>query len=152
FPPGSAERDACIDQAQSVAFACRDSAHEQAGPGFHACRQAFRQCAEACPPNDPPDEGGVRACLKDARHAFRECKADCREEFQLDKDTCLNRDHDCVEACRADRETCREPIVSALRAALDACESTKDAAIANCRLLYPPGSPERDACVDQAQL
>lgn len=41
--------DGCIDQAQVVAFICRDDAREAARPGFHACRDAFRACVRpAC--------------------------------------------------------------------------------------------------------
>lgn len=44
------ERDACVDQAQLAAFACPDAAREAAKPGLRACREAFLDCAVACPP------------------------------------------------------------------------------------------------------
>ncbi len=47
------ERDACIDPIQVVAFQCRDAAREVARPGLVACRQGFRDCAQACPPPAP---------------------------------------------------------------------------------------------------
>ena len=44
---------ACIDQAQAVAFQCRDDAREAAKPGFEACRQAFKACVQGCPAASP---------------------------------------------------------------------------------------------------
>jgi len=45
--------DGCIDQAQAVAFGCRDDAREAARPGFQACRQAFKACVLGCPAASP---------------------------------------------------------------------------------------------------
>jgi hypothetical protein len=45
--------DACIDQAQAVAFQCRDDAREAAKPGFAACRQAFKTSVQGSPPASP---------------------------------------------------------------------------------------------------
>lgn len=48
----SEARDRCIDAAQTDAFRCRDDARELVKPDLSACRDAFRDCARACPP--PP--------------------------------------------------------------------------------------------------
>src|SRR2546426_10903098 len=46
-------------------------------------------------------------CARDAKIDYLECLGQCQEGFQAAKDACLNRDHRCVEACRAEREDCR---------------------------------------------
>jgi hypothetical protein len=51
FPDDPAGLDQCIDNAQLKAFVCRDSAREQAGPGFESCRQQFKTCVQTCPPS-----------------------------------------------------------------------------------------------------
>jgi hypothetical protein len=153
FADGTAELDACIDQAQGVAFACRDAAREGVAADLQQCRRDFRACVDTtCPPEEPVDLATFRACKLDARDVLRRCVAGCREDFQLDKDTCLNRDHDCVEACRAARSDCRAPILEAHEAALVVCADERQSAIEVCRSLYAADTPERDACVDQAQL
>jgi hypothetical protein len=89
-------------------------------------------------------------CIPSATSAARECNSGCVEGRQSAVDACLNRDHACVEACRAGREDCVQ--ATGLEAALDACNATQTAAVHQCRLDNPKGSPERDACIDQAQL
>ena len=47
---GTPERDTCIDDAQGVAFGCRDTCREQLDrEGLIACRAQFRACITACP-------------------------------------------------------------------------------------------------------
>jgi hypothetical protein len=153
FADGTAELDACIDQAQGVAFACRDAAREAVQGDLRRCRRAYRGCvSDTCPPETPVDPAAFRACKLDAKDLMLRCVAGCREEFQLAKDTCLDRDHACVEACRAERTDCRAPILAVLDAALDVCATDRQAAIDTCRTLYAADTPERDACIDQAQL
>ncbi len=152
YPAGSPERDACVDQAQVVAFQCRDSAREAAKPAIKACRAGFRTCARACAPNQPPNPIGRKQCLAGAVADYKSCQADCREDFQVAKDACKNRDHACAEGCRADRAECRRPTLEQLQTAIDDCNATRDAAIANCRSLYGEGTPERDQCIDNAQV
>ena len=153
YPDGTPERDACIDQAQVVAFICRDGAREIARPGLKTCRRAFRICVSTeCPPDAPVDRATARACKNDAKHIYEGCVMDCREEYQLAKDTCLDRDHACVEACREIREACRQPILEVRDLAIDACNDDRANAIETCQSLYEPGTPERDVCVDQAQV
>jgi hypothetical protein len=153
YADGTPERDQCIDQAQVVAFMCRDQAREDVGPELRACRRAFKSCIRTqCPPEVPVDRNTARACKLDAKDIYKACKQDCREEYQLAKDTCLNRDHECVEGCRATRQACRQPIVDVRDAAIDACNAARAAAIDICRDIYDPQTPQRDACVDQAQI
>lgn len=155
FGPGTAERDTCIDQAQVVGFQCRDGARETAKPALRVCRTTFKSCARACGPADPLDPldpVNMKQCRLDAKVAFAAAKANCREEFQFSKDACRNRDHDCVEACRAIRHDCTGPIFDAFEVAKQACNVTRDVEFANCGNLYADGTPERDACIDQAQV
>ncbi len=153
YLPGTPERNTCIDQAQVVAFECRDTVKEVARPALRICRSTFKACAKACGPVDPLDPPvDPRQCRSDAKVAFEAAKAVCVEDFQIAKDACLNRDHECVEQCRAVRQDCKGPILDALEQAKDACRATRDLEVANCRNLYADGTPERDACIDQAQV
>jgi hypothetical protein len=153
FAEGTAELDRCIDQAQGVAFACRDAARETVAEDLRLCRRAFRACVQTtCPPETPVDPAVFRACKLDARDVMRRCVAGCREDFQLDKDTCLDRDHACVEECRTARTACRAPLLALFEAAVQLCADARQSAFDVCRSLYAAGSPERDACVDQAQV
>jgi hypothetical protein len=153
YEDGTPARDQCIDQAQIVAFMCRDEAREAVGPELRACRRAFKRCIWTnCPPDVPVDPHTAKACKDDAKDIYKACGQDCREGYQLAKDTCLDRDHECVEDCRAIRQGCLQPILDIRDAAIDACNATRAAAIDICRNLYDPQAPERDACVDQAQI
>jgi hypothetical protein len=150
YADGTPERDTCIDNAQVDAFQRRDAAREVAKPGLVQCRRDFKLCVRTnCPPLSVPDRAGVVACKADARDVRDDCFAACVEEKQLGKDACLDRDHLCVEACRGDRETCRQPFVDARAADLADCKSARDAAIDACPA---PGDPARDGCVDQVQV
>ena len=150
YADGTPERDTCIDDAQVQAFQCRDAAREKARPGIVACRHGFKVCVRTnCPPTSAPDPSGVKACKQDARDLRDICVADCVEGRQNGKDLCLNRDHDCVEGCRATRDQCRAPFVAQRDGAIADCNATRDQAINdNCP---PPGDEGRDGCVDQAQ-
>jgi hypothetical protein len=150
---GSIGLDQCIDQAQVVGFQCRDAAREAARPALDACGEAFGGCARACPPADPATEVvNPRQCRRDAKAAYKTCKASCRETLQFQKDVCRNRDHDCVEACRAARDTCREPVETDLETRITQCRTARDAAIQNCRALFADGTAEQDQCIDNAQV
>jgi hypothetical protein len=149
---GTPELDQCIDQAQVTGFLCRRAARTAAKPALKACRVGFRACAQACPPPvDPAEVVDKVQCKLDAKGVYLACKAAAREAFQAQKDLCLNRDHACVEVCRADRDTCREPVENQLDADIAACNATRDAGVGNCVLLYPEG-PDRDACITAAQV
>lgn len=143
------ERDACIDNAQVAAFICRDTARENNHAEIKACRQAFRACAGLCGPANPPVD--VAACKAAAKDAYKGCKADSREDFQLEKDICRGLDHNCVEACRATRDLCNDTPQAALDAAIAVCNAARDAGVQTCRDTYPAG-PDRDTCIDQVQV
>jgi len=152
YSAGTPERDHCIDQAQVVAFQCRDSAREAAYGALKLCRSAFKTCARACPPADPPSSVDPAQCKADAKAAYAACKEACREDFQLAKDICHNRDHACVELCRDARDVCLQPVIAQLVSAITLCKATRDVEVQNCRDLYAEGTPERDTCIDNAQV
>jgi hypothetical protein len=146
-----AELDACIDAAQVTAFLCRKTARRNAQPFIAACRTGFRACAQACPENPDAGENVDKVqCKIDAKNGYLACKAGCREAFQEQKDLCLNRDHACVEGCRAGRDACRQPVEDQLDAAIASCNATKDAAVQDCKNTYPEGSQEREDCIIDA--
>lgn len=151
-PAGSVERDACIDQAQVVAFQCRDDAREVARPGLRQCKRLSRYCARSCQRNEVPDRAAVLLCKDEAKQALLDCKAGCKEDLQVAKDACRNRDHACAEACRENRDTCKQPFLDQLAADIAACKGVRDADIQICKDLYGEGTPERDTCIDRAQV
>lgn len=155
---GTAERDACIDAAQVDAFECRDSARELARPLLKQCRKNFRTCAKACPAPGPAEPTlDPKGCLRDANAAAKVCTATCKEEFQVAKDDCKNRDHECMEQCRADRGTCREPVRAILNADLADCATDRATGVGDCDTQYPAPRDETaaiafDQCVDGVQV
>jgi hypothetical protein len=96
-----------------------------------------------------------RPCVRDARHEFKICRTECREEFLADKDMCRNIDHDCADLCRADLGECLDgpdgPLTR-LEACRMVCLDTLDAAKESCRDRFAKGTPERDQCIDAAQI
>ena len=48
YDRGTHERDVCVDQAQVVAFTCKDACREQYRPPLTACRDAFKSCIIGC--------------------------------------------------------------------------------------------------------
>lgn len=151
-PAGSQALDECIDRAQVDAFQCRDQARENNKGELKACRAAFRACAEACPPSGLPVPPDPAQCKQDAKLFYKACKAGCLDDLQVQKDACRNRDHACVEVCRAERETCRALVKAPLDAAIDVCNVARDAARQTCRDKYAPDTPELDQCIDNAQV
>jgi len=94
--------------------------------------------------------GGVGQCITMASDEYKECKSDCKEAFQAAKDACTNKDHVCVDACREGRASCIED--TGLEVAIDACNDGREVAVATCKSIYGPDTPERDQCIDNAQL
>jgi hypothetical protein len=119
---------------------------------MRACRTGFRACARACALPTLLDPTAVSQCKQDARDAAKTCQANCREDFQVAKDACHNRDHACVEQCRIDRGTCRDPILTQLAADIAACNAERDARFQNCHSLYGDGTPELAQCIEAAQV
>jgi hypothetical protein len=95
-------------------------------------------------------DAGVRPCIREAKGDARECAAVCKEDFQTAKDACLNRDHACVEVCRANRAQCR--LDTGFDAAIESCKDGLEERRALCRSQHAAGTPERDACIDAAQV
>jgi len=145
------ELDGCIDGAQVTAFLCRRTARKTAKPAITACRVGFRACAKACPTVGDVVIDKVQ-CKIDAKNAYLGCKADCREAFLEQKDLCLNRDHACVEGCRAGRDSCRQQPEDDLDAAIASCNATKTAAVTQCENDHPPGSQELADCKTDAYV
>ncbi len=182
--PGAANydaRDACIDQAQVVAFQCRDQARENAKPALKVCRANFVTCAKACPPAPEGAPADPVQCKIDAKTQYKSDKAGCVEDFQVQKDACRNKDHLCVEQCRSNRADCRAPVQQQLDQDIQACNQKKCVggtndgancsdisecpgatkcqrpAFTNCDNLYGPNSPNPDPdnfdqCIDNAQV
>jgi len=142
YPPETTSRDACIDDAQVAAFQCRDAAREAAKPALLVCRQAFRGCVRACPVTGAAVD--VAACKQAATAGLKACKATGREDYQIAKDACLHRDHDCVEACREARATCNAPVQDQLDADVASCNAARSVAVAACN--------GDEACIDAAQV
>lgn len=155
-PPG-AERDHCVDLAQIDAFECRDAARELAKPLLKQCRKDFRACAKACPAPDPVTPVDPKGCIGDAKTAAATCTATCKEDFQIAKDDCRNRDHNCVEQCRADRNACRQPIRATLDGDLAVCTADRQTGVDGCTTQFPPprdpaAEIDFDQCVDGVQV
>jgi len=53
YPEGSTDRDSCIDQAQVVAFMCRDECRENIRGSMKKFRMILRNCLKAC--NEPAE-------------------------------------------------------------------------------------------------
>jgi hypothetical protein len=103
----------------------------QATPGTAA---STRQCS------DP--------CLQAARGAAKECTSSASGAFLTALDGCLKREHTCVDACRWNRQACRDDI--GVGAELAACQLELAVARAECdRLLRPKA---RVRCIYQAQV
>ena len=143
--------DQCIDQAQLVAFQCRQDAIAQVVPTLMQCRRSFRLCARTCGPAVPPNPDGVKQCKLNAVMTHLDCKASCQENAQLLTDACLNRDHVCVEECRAGRDGCAQPVLDQLARDVATCNSSRDDDLRNCANLYGEGTPERAQCIQNTQ-
>ncbi len=131
FAAGSPERDSCIDAAQLQSFLCRYDSRKANQAELRVCQAGFRGCRGACPRNANPPES-PSACRAAAKDAFASCKLDCQEDFQVEKDICLNRDHACVELCRADRALCMQGADDALGTRIASCNADRNAQVTAC--------------------
>src|SRR5262245_12074648 len=93
--------------------------------------------------------GVDRQCVLDAVEKRNDCIDDCRDKFREQRFLCRNIDPACGNACRIGRATCMAPFLATLDACLDGCRSDLQDAKALCPT--DPG-PERDACIDAAQV
>lgn len=98
----------------------------------------------------PVANAGARPCIREAKADAKDCNAACKETYQTAKDACLNRDHACVEVCRANRAQCR--LDSGFDALIDGCSDALEGRRAICRADNPIQGEARDRCVDLAQI
>ncbi|MGH7893920.1 MAG: hypothetical protein ACREQL_04580 [Candidatus Binatia bacterium] len=88
-------------------------------------------------------------CLQSARAEAKDCTSSASGAFQTALDGCLERDHECVDACRWNRQECRD--ATGIGGDLAACQLELAAAKADCDR-FPRGSKARIRCIDQAQI
>jgi hypothetical protein len=99
-------------------------------------------------------------CLAKAKTDFQHCTADCKDAFQVAKDSCRKVDHECAEKCReaydGDGDSqivgCVTPILENRATKLAVCQATLEEAKAMCRSLNQDPGQDRDACIDIAQV
>jgi hypothetical protein len=93
-------------------------------------------------------------CVQDGKDARNDCVSTCQESFRIAKDTCRNVNHDCADLCRVAYDQCIEddPTLVALTTCKAGCQTNLESVKADCRLRHTEGTPERDACIDAAQL
>ena len=94
----------------------------------------------------------TKQCLRDARGEARLCRAECRENFRMDKDECRSIDHDCAEVCREDRNECLVDVYGDLESCRAPCADALASSFETCRLNWPPHSDARERCVKRAKL
>ena len=148
---GASSRDNCIDDAQVAGFVCRVGVRKDKKPALNACRNGFRSCVQGCPSTCDPmcpapcsQVDDSKQCRQQAAADYKTCGATCREEFQFAKDTCRNRDHDCVEGCRAAATLAMQPVQATLDRRSRSARRTSRHAIDLCN-----GDP---MCIEQAQV
>jgi len=88
-------------------------------------------------------------CVREAREMQKECRAACRDDFLTEKDLCRNIDPACGDACRTAYASCTAPFSDILTSCKDTCRTTYLVERDVCPVA---GHPERDACVDEAQV
>ena len=106
------------------------------GPTTAALIATTRPCSDPC----------IQAAIVD----FRECTLSATGTFQDALDGCLARDRTCVDACRQERQDCRDGTGAA--AGFAECALALDAEKERCRRTFPLGSERREDCIDRAQV
>jgi len=93
-------------------------------------------------------------CVADAVAAKKDCKARCKDDFLVAKDSCRNVDHACADACRVGRSTCYDGPLAGVDACLAECNTALETAKAVCRTPQEPPRDEAalDQCIDDAQV
>lgn len=91
-------------------------------------------------------------CIQDARVTRNSCVRVCQDDFLAAVDTCRGSDHDCAQTARDNRDACVSGVLQALKQCFDDMCGGFKTAIDQCRIDFAAGTPERDACIDQAQL
>jgi hypothetical protein len=144
----SPEPETCEDQAQLVGFQCRQAARKN--PAVKQCVKSFRGCITACPPSTGQAQNPT-ACRRAAQSAYLSCQGDCRTTFNVERGVCAGKSPVCVAACGVTRESCVTTVEDQLTAAIAACDATRDQEVAQCKVLYPPGSSALAQCIENAQ-
>lgn len=93
----------------------------------------------------PPDP----QCILRAQSARKGCKVECNDNYFTDVALCRNVDPACFDRCRQQRTDCLAPLLASLNACTDHCNDQLQMDKDQCP---PPGDPNRDACVDAAQV
>lgn len=106
--------------------------------------------APAIVPAAPPARKCTDPCIAAARSAYKECVSSAGGAFTDALDGCLERDHECVEACRSQRQDCRDG--TGIGAELVACDAELAATKAKCRNQFPLLSKRRQACLYRAEV
>ncbi|HPB37160.1 MAG TPA: hypothetical protein PK125_03270 [Syntrophorhabdus sp.] len=75
-----------------------------------------------------------------------------KEEFRTAKDGYRNKNHVCAEGYRESCESCVTEPIDVLALCKAPCKTRLDEAAANCRGAFAKGTPERDMCIDHAQV
>jgi len=75
----------------------------------------------------------TNACLQDAKDTFLDCKTQCSDDFTDAKGVCRGVSPGCFAACVDGRKECVDTVREPLTTCLDGCESTLDAARAQCK-------------------
>jgi hypothetical protein len=87
-------------------------------------------------------------CLQSARAELKDCAGSAGGAFQTALDGCLEREHECVDSCRWERQECRDD--TSLGSELAACQVALDAAKAECEQILGPIARLR--CIYRAQV
>ena len=108
-----------------------------------------RTSTAATKPTPPPHQCSD-PCLQAARGARQDCVSSASGAFTDALDACLERDVQCIEACRFQLEECRDG--TAVGAGRVACQVETGRAKDRCRERFPLGSRRRELCIDRAQI
>ncbi len=90
------------------------------------------------------------SCLVSARAEAKDCASSASGAFVTAFDGCIAREHMCVDACREQRQECRDD--TDLGTMLAQCQADLDAARAQCDATFRPGSKRWIVCVDRARI
>jgi hypothetical protein len=88
-------------------------------------------------------------CLQAARSTAKQCASSANGVFLDSLDGCIEHDHECVQACRATQQECRD--ATSVGADFARCDVELVAATADCRNQFPAGSLRLEGCVFRAQ-
>ena len=88
-------------------------------------------------------------CIQAARSTAKQCASSANGVFLDALDGCFDRDHECIESCRAVQQGCRD--ATSVGADFARCDAELVAATADCRNRFPAGSLRLEGCIFRAQ-